>query len=552
MIHVDRSHQDSMSKKALAGIIIACTIAIISVVLLVHFEPWERAPSAEVCTITTIPSPLGGGSISLADGSYESGNRVILTATAASGYVFDHWDGDASGSSNPLIITMNSNKTVTAHFRLMPPSANLTVHFIDVGQGDSILLDLGDTELLIDGGDKSPGVVNYISQYVDGPLEVMVATHPHADHIGGLIGVLNDFEVDEIWLNGETSTSQTYSQFMSAVNSEGADVHIARRGDTIHAGNLTFSVLSPVSLGSDTNDNSIVLSLSYGQVDFLFTGDAEQEAEASMLSAGIVPDVDILKVGHHGSRTASSLQFLHAAKPEVAIYMAGVGNSYGHPHQETICNLREVGADIYGTDAHGTIIITTDGATYSILPSNNVPSVDCLPTITYDLTIGVNGQGSTSPGAGTYEYDTGAEATVSASPASGWNFDHWSGDVSGTSPTSPTITIIMDSDKDITAYFGKIPVTELEIVSVTSPVSPGAYATLRARAPPGAQCTITVYYKSGPSTAQGLYSKQADTNGDVSWTWKVGTRTTPGSWRIVVTATYEGQTVSQETYFTVS
>jgi len=91
----------------------------------------------------------------------------------------------------------------------------------------------------------------------------------------------------------------------------------------------------------------------------------------------------------------------------------------------------------------------------------------------------------------------------------------------------------------------------LDIVSVTSPISPGAYATLNASAPPGAQCSIVVYYKSGPSTAQGLYNKQADVNGDVSWTWKVGTRTTPGSWRIVVTATYEGRRTSQETYFTV-
>ena len=91
----------------------------------------------------------------------------------------------------------------------------------------------------------------------------------------------------------------------------------------------------------------------------------------------------------------------------------------------------------------------------------------------------------------------------------------------------------------------------IEIVSVTSPVSPGAYATLKASAPPGAQCLIAVYYKSGRSTAQGLYAKQTDTNGDVSWTWKVGTRTTPGSWLIVVTATYEGKTTSQETYFTV-
>jgi competence protein ComEC len=238
-------------------------------------------------------------------------------------------------------------------------------------------LDLGDTEVLIDGGDKSPGVVSYINHYVDGPLEVMVATHPHADHIGGLIGVLGGFKVDEIWLNGDTSTTGTYSQFMSAVNSEGAEVHVARRGDTIHVGNLTFNVLNPITLSNDTNDNSIVLSLSYGQVDFLFTGDAQKEAEASMLAAGMVPDVEILKVGHHGSRTASSIQFLQAAKPQCAIYMAGKGNSYGHPHQETITNLCEIGAEIYGTDIHGTITITTDGVTYNVLPSNNVPPVVC-------------------------------------------------------------------------------------------------------------------------------------------------------------------------------
>jgi len=277
-----------------------------------------------------------------------------------------------------------------------PELGTLTVHFIDVGQGDSILLDFGDIEVLIDGGEKSPGVISYIDDYVDGPLEVMIATHPHADHIGGLIAVLGAFEVDEIWLNGDTNTSKTYSQFMSAVNSEGAKVFVARRGDTIQAGNLTFNVLHPVNLSGTTNNNSIVLSLSYGQVDFLFTGDVEQEAEASMLTEGIVPDVEVLKVGHHGSRTASSMPFLQVAKPECAVYMAGQGNSYGHPHEETIINLCEIGAEIYGTDIHGTIIITTDGTTYSLLPSNNVPPVACPTTTTHDLTISVNGQGTTN------------------------------------------------------------------------------------------------------------------------------------------------------------
>jgi len=434
-----------MSKKKLAGIIVGGIIAIIVIAAIAIPTP--------TYTLSVSINPPQAGSVSPSGGEYESGLQITLTATPASGYSFDYWDGAASGSSNTVNVTMNSNMTITAHFKVVEPEpelGTLTVHFIDVGQGDSILLDLGDIEVLIDGGDKSPGVVSYINDYVNGSLEVMVATHPHADHIGGLIEVLDAFEIDEIWVNGDTSTSQTYSQFVSAVNSEGAMVYEARKGDTIQVGNLIFNVLHPVNLSGTTNDNSIVLSLSYGQVDFLFTGDAEHEAETSMLAEGIVPDVEILKVGHHGSETASSIQFLQATEPEYAIYMAGQGNSYGHPHEETIINLCEVGAEMYGTDIHGTIVITTDGETYGLLPSNNVPPVVCPSVTTHDLTIIVDGQGTTNPSVGTYEYDSGTQVTITASPASGWEFDHWSGDASG---TSPTIIITMDSDKDITAYF---------------------------------------------------------------------------------------------------
>ena len=249
-----------------------------------------------------------------------------------------------------------------------PPRDELTVHFIDIDQGDAILIDLDETEILIDGGNKSPGVVSYLSDYIDGELEVMVATHPHADHIGGLISVLNTFQVEQIWHNGDTSSSQTYAEFMTAVQSEGADIHIARRGDNINTGELTFTVLNPLTLSDSTNNNSIVLSFSYGDIDFLFTGDAEQEAEADMLVSSIVPlqDVEILKVGHHGSRTASSPDFLAAISPEKAIYMAGEGNRYGHPHEETVLTLFDIGDEIYGTDVCGTIIVTTDGETYEV------------------------------------------------------------------------------------------------------------------------------------------------------------------------------------------
>ena len=264
-------------------------------------------------------------------------------------------------------------------------SGLLTVHFIDVGQGDAILVDLGDTEVLIDGGDRSPGVTAYLEDYVNGSLEVMIATHPHADHIGGLIEVLDDFDVEEIWLNGDTSTSKTYSDFITKVNAEGAEVYeatwrhtIVTRGLMVYVlnqlglrfiavGGLMFDVLNPRGpLVDDINNNSIVLMMSYCDTDFLFMGDAEEEAESSMIAAGALANIDILKVGHHGSRSSSSQAFLNIVRPEVAIYMAGEDNQYGHPHPETITALEAIGAEIYGTDVCGTIIVTTDGTDYTI------------------------------------------------------------------------------------------------------------------------------------------------------------------------------------------
>ena len=228
----------------------------------------------------------------------------------------------------PATTTIDPSMSLVPIITSLP---ELSVHFIDVGQGDAILIDFGDTEILIDGGDRSPGVVTYLSDYVDGAIEVIVATHPHADHIGGLIAVLEQYEVEEIWHNGDESTSKTYKDFMEAVQSENAVVHVARLHDVIQHGELSLKVHHPADLSGSTNNNSIVLHLAYGTIDFLFTGDAEQEAEEAMmmLSSLPVPQVEVLKVGHHGSRTSSSEDFLSVTSPEVAIFMAGEGNRYG-------------------------------------------------------------------------------------------------------------------------------------------------------------------------------------------------------------------------------
>jgi competence protein ComEC len=245
----------------------------------------------------------------------------------------------------------------------------LSVHFINVGQGDSILIDIGDTEVLIDGGEKSPGIAGYIRPYVQGKLEAIVATHPHEDHIGGLIEVIQQFEVSTIWINGDNSTSNTYANFLSLANAEHISVYEARRGNSIQAGELTLLILNPGQpLTMDANNNSIVLTLRYGNTDFLFTGDAGFSAEVEMLadSTTSLPDIDILKVGHHGSYSSTSQDFLTVIRPEVAIYEAGTGNSYGHPHKETINRLKANGVTIYGTDKNGSIVVTTDGNSYNV------------------------------------------------------------------------------------------------------------------------------------------------------------------------------------------
>jgi competence protein ComEC len=191
-----------------------------------------------------------------------------------------------------------------------------------------------------------------------------VVTHPHADHIGQFDRVLDAFDVEEVWWSGSETTSQTFERAVAALEASTAAYEEPRAGDTARLGPLELEVVNPpegVGLG-DLHDANLGLRVTYGEVRLLFTGDAEAATEARMVDqVGDGLAADVLQLGHHGSRTSTTPAFLDAVDPSVAIYSAGAGNSYGHPHAEVVDRVEAAGIDLYGTDVHGTIVVTTDG-----------------------------------------------------------------------------------------------------------------------------------------------------------------------------------------------
>jgi competence protein ComEC len=201
-------------------------------------------------------------------------------------------------------------------------------------------------------------------------IDLMVATHPHEDHIGGLTQVLEAMPVSRVVTNGEAYTTVAYENFLDAILSSSAEYSEAKRGDTISLGNLTFSVLNPGgTLGDDPNENSVVLRLVFGTTTFLFMGDAGKESESSILSSGMQVKADILKIGHHGSCTATSAAFVRKVHPTVGIYSAGANNQYGFPCAETINTLQQGGVLVLGTDVYGNIIVNVTQDGYQITDS---------------------------------------------------------------------------------------------------------------------------------------------------------------------------------------
>jgi beta-lactamase superfamily II metal-dependent hydrolase len=253
-----------------------------------------------------------------------------------------------------------------------PGSTGFTIDFIDVGQGDATLVTAisGET-LLVDGGRSKNRLRDRLESMGIKDLDAIALTHPDADHVAGLVEVLEMFPVERVYLNGGDSDSQTFGNFMAGVEIEGATVATVSRGDTIPLGGLTLSVVHPGELSGDSNEDSMVLLLDCSNVEVLLTGDAETPSEEEMIVAGVLFDIDVLKIGHHGSRTSSSQPFLDALLPETGVISAGMENSYDHPHEDVMARLAATGMRILETDtsedADG-IRMTSDCQTYDFGP----------------------------------------------------------------------------------------------------------------------------------------------------------------------------------------
>ena len=245
----------------------------------------------------------------------------------------------------------------------------VTAIFFDVGEsGDGFLISTWDGHhMLVDGGRRNSGMASMLAALGVTRLDIMVATNPDADHIGGLIDVLKSIPVSRVVLSGDINTTITFEDFMDAAEASGAEAQAVRRGDVLRLGSVPIEVLHPrEQLYPDRNNTSVVLRVQHGVVSFLLAGDIESAAENDLVRSGVNLRSTILKLAHHGSRTSTSPGFLAAIQPEVAVYQAGAGNRYGHPHAETMARLRQAQVAVYGTAANGVVIVTTDGTKYSV------------------------------------------------------------------------------------------------------------------------------------------------------------------------------------------
>ncbi|MEC0372004.1 ComEC/Rec2 family competence protein [Paenibacillus chibensis] len=247
----------------------------------------------------------------------------------------------------------------------------LKVYFLDVGQGASqLLVTPSGKTMLIDAGnnDKEQVMLDYMKTYHIEKLDVVIGTHPDADHIGGLDKVIDHLPVSAIYMPKVQSNTKTFESLLQSIKNKGLKVKTAKAGlsfdldDQVHV-----DMLAPNGTYENTNNMSAVVKVTYGHTSFLLTGDAESESEKDMLASGADLHADVLLVGHHGSNSSTTLKFLKQVQPKYAVIQVGKGNTYGHPKSAVLNRLQKQGVEVYRNDQQGTITITSDGKSLHIV-----------------------------------------------------------------------------------------------------------------------------------------------------------------------------------------
>ncbi|EPY6472269.1 ComEC/Rec2 family competence protein [Clostridium sporogenes] len=244
-------------------------------------------------------------------------------------------------------------------------SNELKVHYIDVGQGDSILVQTKDKNILIDSGTRksSDNLINYLKKQHIKKLDYVIATHPHEDHIGGMPKVIDEFEISNFYAPKKTANTKIFKDMILQLKKKNLKINVAKKGISLDLSNdSSLDFLAPVKDNyENTNDYSAVIKITHGNTKFLFTGDAEKTSERDILNSNVDLSSNVLKVGHHGSHSSSSKEFLDKVNPKMTIISCGKNNDYGHPHKETMKELKKRNIEIYRTDIDGNILLTSDG-----------------------------------------------------------------------------------------------------------------------------------------------------------------------------------------------
>ncbi len=286
---------------------------------------------------------------------------VVFTAPATE-------RADVAPTAKALETTPPTAKPTAKPERPLKSFGALKVYFLDVGQADSILITVDGSSMLIDAGNNSDGsgIVDYLKGKGITKLDYVVATHPHEDHIGGMDDVIYNFDIGKVIMSKATATTKTYRDVISAKLSKGISTSYSYLGERFSLKGAKFEVLSPDKLYDDTNENSIVLRMVFGSESFIFCGDADYYSEATMLANDETVDSDVIKIGHHGSISSSTTDFLEAVSPDYAVISVGEGNSYGHPTAGALSRIANVGAKLFRTDRDGTVIFSSDGNTIKV------------------------------------------------------------------------------------------------------------------------------------------------------------------------------------------